>query len=207
MLGLFALAAAVLIAIPGPNHLYIASRSVVAGRRWGIAAAIGVELGTAVHVALAAVGLSAVLAASTTAFTAVRIAGALYLLYLAWRSLRTPTVEMPGRTAGGSPWQELRRGALVNLLNPKVILFFAAFVPQFLDPGRGPIWSQVVAFGLVLVSLGVVSNLIYVVAAAEVAQRVRRRRSERSSGRIAQVVQAGIYTVLGVLALVSPGRT
>lgn len=203
-LGLFLLAAAVLIAIPGPNHLYIVSRSVAAGRRAGMTAGVGIELGTLAHIAFAAVGLSYLVAASASAFAVVRYAGAAYLFYLAYRALRSSdTSAVP--VTGGRPEplvRELRRGFLVNLLNPKVILFFVAFLPQFLHPERGAVWSQVLVLGLLLISLGVGSNLLYAVCAAAVAQALRRRSRERDrftgAGRYAQ---AGIYLLLGALTL------
>ena len=140
-LGLFVVAAAVLIAIPGPNHLYIVSRAVSQGQRAGVLAGLGVELGTAVHVGLAAAGLSYLVAASATAFTVVKYAGAAYLFYLAWRALKSSDeLEIAETGRSRASWTtEVRRGATVNLLNPKVILFFVAFLPQFLRPERGPV--------------------------------------------------------------------
>src|SRR5690606_32533129 len=121
---LFLPAALVLVAIPGPNHLYITARSIGEGRRAGLASAFGVETGTLVHIAAAAAGLSALVAASATAFGVLRYAGAAYLVYLAYRTLR-------GGDDGDGPAlrpQPLRRvyldGVLVNVLNPKVVLFF-----------------------------------------------------------------------------------
>jgi threonine/homoserine/homoserine lactone efflux protein len=204
----FVLAASVLIAIPGPNHLYIASRSAASGRARGIAAAVGVEIGTAVHVLLAAVGLSTVLAASASAFAAVRVLGAAYLFFLAWRVLHAHSsgavVEATGdRRISG----EMASAAVVNLFNPKVILFLVAFVPQFLEPRRGPVWGQIVVLGGVLVVMGLASNLVYALAASAIADRLRR--STRSSAPLSagRVVQALIYTVLGVLALLTKPAT
>ncbi len=209
-IALFLAAAGVLVAIPGPNHLYIASRAVAHGRAAGIAAGVGVELGTFVHVFLAAVGLSYVLAASGTAFTVVRLAGAAYLFFLAWRSLRARPAD-PSITAQPvrrSLWQEVRQGALVNLLNPKVILFFVAFVPQFVDPGRGAVWGQVVVFGALLVAMGFTSNVVYAVASSAIAERLRRRRTAgaRRIG-VGRFVQAAVYAGLGVLALLTRPAT
>lgn len=107
-------------------------------------AGVGIEFGTLAHIALAAVGLSYLVAASASAFAAVRYAGAAYLFHLAYRALRSSdTSAVP--VTGGHPEplaRELRRAFLVNLLNPKVILFFVAFLPQFLHPERGAVWSQ-----------------------------------------------------------------
>jgi len=209
-IALFLAAAGVLIAIPGPNHLYIASRSIARGRRAGVAAGVGVEIGTLVHVALAAAGLSFVLATSGTAFTVVRLAGAAYLFLLAWRALRAGSA--PGADgvehAVRGPRNELLQGMLVNLANPKVILFFVAFVPQFVDPERGAVWGQVVVFGLLLVAMGFTSNVIYALASSAVADLVRRRGPGR--GRLAgagRIVQAVVYAGLGVMALLTRPAT
>jgi threonine/homoserine/homoserine lactone efflux protein len=208
-LGLFLVAAGVLVAIPGPNHLYIVARSVAAGPRAGLLAALGVELGTAVHVGLAAVGLSTLVAASATAFAVVRYAGVAYLFYLAWRALRPAgPLEVPTETAkGDTGGREVLRAMTVNLLNPKVILFFVAFLPQFLRPEAGPVWSQTVVLGACLVGLGMTSNLVYVASSATVARAARRRRRGPSRWEhLGRWVQAGIYALLGVLTLTTGRR-
>ena len=215
MLGLFLVAAGVLIAIPGPNHLYIVSRSVADGRRAGILAGLGVELGTLVHVGLAAAGLSYLVAASATAFAAVKYAGAAYLFYLAFRALRAGDhLEVPAANSQRLRWtSEVRRAATVNLLNPKVILFFVAFLPQFLEPARGAVWSQVLILGALLGCLGVTSNVVYALSASAVARAWRRRRGDTGGHRgglaLGRWAQAAIYALLGALTLTtrphSPG--
>ncbi|WP_433328479.1 LysE family translocator [Spirillospora sp. CA-294931] len=200
---LFLLAAATLVAIPGPNHLYIIARSAAEGRRAGFASALGVETGTLIHVAAAAAGLSAVIAASATAFGVLRYAGAAYLIYMAYRTLRgggddeTPELRP----------QPLRRvyadGALVNLLNPKVVLFFLAFLPQFVDQHAGAVPLQILVMGLVTTLIGVVSDFAYVLAAGSVGRWMRERPSFRRRQRLATGV---IYLGLGAAAaLAGPG--
>ena len=145
-LALFALAALALIAIPGPNMLYVATRSMSEGRGAGIASALGLLTGTLIYVAAAAAGVSAVIASSALAFDALRYLGAAYLIYLGVRALirRERAAEAPaGRHA-------YRQAIVVQLLTPKVALFFLAFLPQFVDPARGPVWTQVLVLGAIL---------------------------------------------------------
>ena len=137
-----------LVAIPGPNHVYIVARSVDQGRRAGFASAFGVETATLLHVAAAAAGVSAALASSATAFAVVKYAGVAYLLYLAARTLMSP--DEPAARAPAAVASEVRvfvEGLLVNLLNPKVALFFLALLPQFVDPQAGPAWTQILVLG------------------------------------------------------------
>ena len=172
----FAIAAAALLVVPGPAVLYIVAQSVGHGRAAGLASVAGVHLGTLVHVAAAAAGVSAVIAASATAFTTVKLAGAGYLVYLGLRRLlsQDPSEdEARGREALRTAFA---RGAIVNVLNPKTALFFLAFLPQFVDADRGGVWSQVVVLGLVFVLLGLVSDSLYAIAAGAVGAALRRRR-------------------------------
>lgn len=164
---IFAAAAVILIAVPGPNLLFIMTRSIAEGRTTGLISGLGVETGTLVHVSAAAIGLSALLASSATAFAVVKYLGAAYLIYLGIRALRH---RDGGRQVATGPrlsrWQTYRQAMVVQVLNPKVALFFLAFVPQFVDPARGPAWIQIVVLGAVLSMLGVVINSLYALAAA-----------------------------------------
>jgi len=176
-LWLFGLAALALLAIPGPAVLYIVVQSAEQGRRVGLASVAGVHLGTLVHVAAASAGLSALIVASSVAFSAVKYAGAAYLVFLGVRKLleREPVAEVEQRR------EPLRRafvrGTIVNALNPKTALFFLAFLPQFVVPGRGGVWSQALVLGFVFVGLGLVTDSIYALAAGTVAGVLRRKRS------------------------------
>ncbi|PTL58332.1 LysE family translocator [Paraconexibacter algicola] len=205
---LFAATAAALVAIPGPNHLYIATRAVAQGRRAGIVSGLGVETGTLVHIAAAAGGLSALIASSATAFDAVRYAGAAYLVLLGVRALRAGSAGTGGEAAPPVP-VSLRRvyrdGIVVNVLNPKVALFFLAFLPQFLDPERGTVVLQVVTLGLVLAALGLLSNVVCAVAADRVARRLRARSGGVLAGR-GHLLTGGIYVGLGAVAALAGGR-
>jgi threonine/homoserine/homoserine lactone efflux protein len=175
-LAVFAAACLALLLVPGPAVLYIVAQSAAQGRRVGLASVAGVHVGTLVHVAAAAGGLSALIVASATAFSVVKYAGAAYLVYLGVRRLldrTSPDVEHepePLRRA-------FARGAVVNVLNPKTALFFLAFLPQFVDPARGDVWFQALVLGLVVVALGLVSDSVYAVAAGSLGTVLRRRPS------------------------------
>jgi threonine/homoserine/homoserine lactone efflux protein len=147
---LFLVTCTILVMTPGPDTLYVLAHSLGQGRRAGIISAIGICCGFLVHTAAAAIGLSAILMASALAFTVVKYSGASYLIYLGICTLttRTPAHEVSLSTATG--YQRLfTQGFLTNVMNPKVALFFLAFVPQFVDPTRSAITSQVIVYGLI----------------------------------------------------------
>jgi threonine/homoserine/homoserine lactone efflux protein len=195
----FAVAAAALVAIPGPNLVYIGTRSLSEGRRAGFASALGVEAGTLVHVAAAAAGLSALIASSATAFTAVKYAGAAYLLYLGMRALlRREAPARPDERAATPLGRAFAEGLLVNVLNPKVSLFFLAFLPQFIDPAGGPMALQALVLGAVFFVVAFTMDLLYVVAAGALGDRLAGTRSlERGTGVV--------YLALGAFAALAGG--
>jgi len=174
---LFGLAALALLAIPGPAVLYIVFQSAEQGRRVGLASVAGVHLGTLVHVAAAAAGLSAVIVASSLAFSVVKYAGAAYLVYLGIRKLLERSDEMRIERRREPLRRAFMRGTIVNALNPKTALFFLAFLPQFVAPDRGGVWSQALVLGFVFVGLGLVTDSLYALAAGTVGGRLRRRRN------------------------------
>jgi threonine/homoserine/homoserine lactone efflux protein len=175
-LGIFLLAALVLLVTPGPAVLYIVARSLDQGHRAGLVSVLGVHAGTLVHVGAAAAGVSALLAASATAFGVVRYLGAGYLIYLGVRRLLHRT---PGLAAGLRPERRLGRalldGFVVNVLNPKTALFFLAFLPQFVDPGRGTVGTQVAALGVLFVLLGLCTDGAYALTAGTAGAWLRAR--------------------------------
>ena len=199
----FAVAAIALVAIPGPNLIFIATRSLSQGQRAGFASALGVEAGTLVHVAAAAVGLSAVVASSATAFTVVKYLGAAYLIYLGVRALlsrqRTEIAADDAVTPLGRVFLE---GMLVNVLNPKVALFFLAFLPQFIDPARGGTATQTLALGTVFFLIALVMDLLYVVAAGALGRLLQGR--DGFARRQGQVTGA-VYIALGGAAALASG--
>jgi threonine/homoserine/homoserine lactone efflux protein len=174
---LFVLAALALLAIPGPAVLYIVFQSAEQGRRVGLASVAGVHLGTLVHVTAASAGLSALIVASSLAFSVVKYAGAAYLVYLGIRKL----LERDEETRVERKREPLRRafvrGTIVNALNPKTALFFLAFLPQFVAPDRGGVWSQALVLGFVFVGLGLVTDSVYALVAGTVGGLLRRPRN------------------------------
>ncbi len=131
---LFLLAGLALNITPGPDMLYVATRGASEGRSAGIASALGIGAGTLVHIALVAGGLAALLTAVPVAYTAIRITGALYLIYLGVRALLSKEASSPGALEPASIWVIFRQGVIINVLNPKVAFFFLAFLPQFVVP-------------------------------------------------------------------------
>ena len=197
----FAVSAVALIAIPGPNLIYIVTRGMSQGRRAGVASALGVETGTLVHITAAAVGLSALLASSAAAFEVIRYGGAAYLLYLGIRTLRAKDEPPMGEP---SPGLRLRRvyaeGVLVNVLNPKVALFFLAFLPQFVDPHQGAATPQVLALGAVFFAIALMLDLLYVLGASLAGDRMRRRPA------LVRRLTGGVYLALAAAALAGGRR-
>ena len=203
-LALFAAAALALVAIPGPNHVYVVARSLDQGRAAGFASAFGVETATLLHVAAAAAGVSAALASSAAAFAVVKYAGVAYLLYLAVRTLAAR--DEPAGAAAPPAARTSRLfldGLVVNLLNPKVALFFLAFLPQFVDPEAGPAWTQIVVLGAMLAAIGLASDLLYALGAGRAGARLR---ASAGFARRRRHVTAGLYLALAVVALVGGRR-
>ena len=207
-LGLFAVASVAMLVFPGPSVLYIVTRSVDQGRAAGLASVCGVHVGTLVHVAAAALGLSALLVSSATAYHAVRWLGAAYLIWLGVRRLLARDEEAVA-AAGPAPRRlGLRRifaqGVVVNVLNPKTALFFFAFLPQFVDTSRGSVPFQVLVFGVAFVLLGLLSDGAYAVAASAGAGWLRRRPGVARASRL---VSGGVLIGLGVTTALAGSRS
>jgi threonine/homoserine/homoserine lactone efflux protein len=172
--GLFVLTALALLAIPGPAVLYVVSRSIDQGRSAGLSSVLGITTGTVVHVTLAAVGLSSLVLASRVAFDTVRYVGAAYLVLLGIRRLLTKQAEDGIEAAAPRTRRELyTQGMVVNLLNPKTIVFIFAFIPQFVDVGDGHVWLQIMLLGFTFATLGLLSDSCYALVAGTVADRLR----------------------------------
>jgi threonine/homoserine/homoserine lactone efflux protein len=160
------LAAALVVAVtPGPGIFYVAARTLAGGRREGIASSIGLGLGGLVHVNAGAIGISALVMASAEAFTAVKIAGAAYLVWLGLKTWRQARIAMPAGVRATGSGHALREGIIVEALNPKTAAFFLAFVPQFVDPSL-PIAAQFFVLGLVSVMLNTTADLVVTYGAA-----------------------------------------
>jgi len=197
---LFAAACVAFLVIPGPSVFYIVTRSLAQGRRAGLTSMLGVQAGGLVHVVAAAFGVSALIASSAVAFTVVKYAGAVYLVFLGVRKLlaRDGDDDESEALPCGSPSGRnlFTHGVIVNVLNPKTALFFLAFLPQFVDPGS-PVAPQMLVLGVMLVCIGTLSDGTYALLAAGAGNRLRsatavRRRLDRISG--------GVFVGLGVFA-------
>jgi threonine/homoserine/homoserine lactone efflux protein len=208
-LALFAVAAVTLLLIPGPAVLYIVTRSVDQGRAAGLASVCGVHVGTLLHVAAAALGLSALLVSSATAYDTVRWLGAAYLVWLGVRRLLARDEDAPAAAAGLDARRPglgriFAQGVVVNVLNPKTALFFFAFLPQFVDTTRGSVPFQVVVLGAAFVLLGLLSDGAYALLASTGAGWLRRRPRVARASRL---VSGGVLISLGVTTALAGSRS
>src|SRR5437870_1056402 len=183
---LFVAGAAVLLVIPGPAVTYVVSRSIGHGRAAGLVSVLGIVTGTLCHVVAAALGISALLASSAVAFQFVKYLGAAYLIYLGIKTLQHNDEQIAEADTGETKLLRLYgQGLLVNLLNPKTALFFLAFLPQFVDPGRGHVTLQILQLGILFALMGWCSDSVYAVVAGTVAERIRGslrlRRAQRNA--------------------------
>jgi threonine/homoserine/homoserine lactone efflux protein len=203
---LFIATALALLAIPGPAVLYVVSRSIDQGRSAGIASVFGITTGTVIHVTLATVGLSSLVLASRVAFDAVRYVGAAYLIFLGIRRLLTRQVEEDAAARPPRTRRDLyTQGLIVNLLNPKTIVFIFAFIPQFVDVNAGHVWLQIMLLGLTFAGLGFASDSLYAAVAGTVADRLR---GTPTIARVERWFGGCVLIGLGVAAaVVAPHRS
>lgn len=198
VLSVFVLAALALVASPGPAVFYIIARSLEQGRLAGIISILGIGVGTLCHIAAATVGLSALFMSSALAFNVVKYAGAIYLVYLGVKTLRSNKTSDGVHLSEKMPFRKVFYQAfLVNLLNPKTTIFFLAFLPQFVDPAKGAVSIQILILGLILVFIGFVCDLIYALLASSIGGWLQR--SPRTQ-RMQKYIAGGTYITLGVVA-------
>lgn len=195
------LAAALLLAItPGPGIFYVLARSLAGGRHEGILSSLGTLVGGLFHVLAAALGISAILAASAVAFHTVKYAGAVYLVWLGIRMIRSRNAEMVVSASKPAAAGAFRQGILTEVLNPKTALFFLSFIPQFIAPERGHVFLQFVVLGALSVLLNTAADLLVVVLAAPLERKlkssVRFRRGQRVAFGIGMIT-LGAYVALG----------
>jgi threonine/homoserine/homoserine lactone efflux protein len=193
-LEVFVVASIALLLVPGPAVLYVVAQSAEHGRRAGLASVTGIHVGTVVHIVAATVGLSALIVASATAFTTVKLVGAGYLVYVGLRKLFER--DIPLRVREGTERRLFAQGVVVNVLNPKTALFFLAFLPQFVDPNRGATWSQVLVLGVLFMLLGFVTDSLYALTAGTIAGALRRRRRAFRYGSGAIFIGLGLVAAL-----------
>jgi threonine/homoserine/homoserine lactone efflux protein len=201
-LTVFLLASLVLAVTPGPGVIYVVTRTLAGGRRAGLASVCGGALGNLCNSALASMGLAAVLAVSTRAFTAVKFAGAAYLLYLGIRELRRARRAPSERTRPPVAGKRVfRDGFLVALLNPKTALFFGAFLPQFVDPARSAL-AQSLALGAAFAAIAMCTDMLYVLAADRLGPGIARLGARSAMTRLAGVS----FIALGLVVACSDSR-
>jgi threonine/homoserine/homoserine lactone efflux protein len=200
----FAVASLSLLVVPGPSVLYIVTRSMDQGRAAGLISVLGIHTGSIVHVAAAALGLSAILASSALTYGIVKYVGAAYLIWLGIRALRgrgeeRPDVAERGRSLG----RVYAQGVVVNVLNPKTALFFLAFLPQFVDLSKGSVPLQVVILGSTFIFLGFISDGTYALVSARVSRRLAVRRG---SGIVRRWLPGLTLVGLGVVSAITGRR-
>ncbi len=181
---------------PGPDMLYVLARSAAEGRRAGVASALGIAGGTVFHTLAVVLGLSSLLLAVPYAYDAVRLGGAAYLVYLGLRALLRPAAPGAGpRVERASLGAIFRQGVVTNVLNPKVALFFLAFLPQFVDPARGSVPAQLLLLGVLFNVSGTLVNLTVALAASGAGQWGRARLG---SSALLQRLTGLVFVGLGV---------
>jgi threonine/homoserine/homoserine lactone efflux protein len=193
------LAAALLLAVtPGPGIFYVLARSLAGGRREGILSSFGTFVGGLFHVLAAALGISAILAASAVAFHTIKFAGAAYLVWLGVGMIRTRNADVaisPSKPSQGA----FRQGILTEILNPKTALFFLSFIPQFIAPERGHVFLQFVLLGALSVTLNTAADLLVVALAAPLERKLKNSARFRRGQRVASGV--GMITLGAYVAL------
>jgi threonine/homoserine/homoserine lactone efflux protein len=194
------LAAAVLLAItPGPGIFYVLSRSLTGGRMEGFLSAAGTFVGGLVHVAAAAVGLSAIIATSALAFSIVKYAGALYLIYLGIGMIRSRNLPIEDVSSALMARHTFRQGILTEVLNPKTALFFLSFIPQFVNPKLGQVTLQFLFLGFLSVMLNTLADVAVVFFAAPIGIRLKSSiRFRRNQRVISGTAMIGLGAFLGL---------
>lgn len=192
-------ASLVVLVMPGPGVFYVVARSVAQGRRAGLVSALGLSAGALAHVLAATVGLSAILLTSATAFGFVKALGAGYLIYLGLKALLSRNAVAPGlETSDAVPASRLfADGVIVSLFNPKIAVFFLAFLPQFVDPGQASATQQILLLGLLYAVLAVLTDGSYALLAGSVRHWFRGRIMR---GPLPRYLSGGVYLGLGVQA-------
>ena len=191
-----------LVLTPGPNMIYLVSRSVTQGRRAGLVSLAGVAAGFLVYVAAATAGLTAVFTLVPALYTVIRLAGAAYLLWLAWQALRPggATAFAPRDLPADPPRRLFTMGLVTNLLNPKIAILYVSLLPQFADPGRGPMAVQIMLLGLLQITIAVTVNLLIVLGAGAIAAFLARRpRWQRAQRHLMGSVLGALAVHIGLL--------
>lgn len=194
---LFITAATILIVVPGPALLYIMMKSMEQGHKAGLVSALGVGVGAMVHVLAAAIGMSALLVASATAFSILKYGGAVYLIYLGVKKLLDKSTPISTVQTEKKPLNKIfYEGIVVNTLSPKSAIFFFAFLPQFINTDKGGTTSQILFLGLVFLVIAFISDMTYVMLSGKL---VKYFKNSSKFSSIQKYVSGSIYIVLGLL--------
>src|SRR5215213_8415294 len=199
----FVAAALVLLIVPGPSVLYIVARSVEGGRKAGLVSVLGVQTGALVHIAFAALGISAILASSALAFSVVKWLGAAYLV---WLGLRRIFGREEAEDVAVEPERLSRvfsQGVVVNTFNPKTALFFLALLPQFVDLSRSAAWIQILLLGATFVALALCSDGLYALLSGTASGWLQRKVKGTAFRRGQRFFSGGVLIALGAVAAVS----
>jgi threonine/homoserine/homoserine lactone efflux protein len=191
-------AAFLLAVVPGPGMLYVLTRSLHGGRKEGVQSSLGTAVGGSFHVLAAAFGLSAILAASSLAFTVIKYAGAAYLIYLGVRMLLEKH-EINIETSSGSTGNPLTQGIITEMLNPKTALFFLSFIPQFVDPSSGNVTLQFILLGSISVFLNTTADLVVTFFAGPFGERLRSSQRWQRRQRVvtgSAMIGLGVYVAV-----------
>ena len=189
--------AAILLAwVPGPDNLFVLVQSALYGRKSGLFITLGLCTGLMGHTLAVALGVAAIFQTSQLAFTALKVIGAVYLLYLAYRAFRAAPESLCGYGAQPKPlWQMYVRGIAMNLSNPKVALFFLAFLPQFTSPAHGPIVWQMLTLGVIFITCALASFAVIASLAGSLSQWLQ---GSRNSQTVLNRVAGGVFVGLAV---------
>lgn len=191
------LGASILLTIaPGPDNVFVVTQGITQGRKAAVLTAIGMCSGISVHTTAAALGISAVFYSSAVAFRMVKFAGAAYLLFLAWKTVRERRdIELRGNGRQLSGFALFKRGFIMNVLNPKVALFFVAFLPQFVSPGSGNVALEMIILGLIFMVQGmIIFTAIGLLSGAIGSYLLQKPKA----ARIFAWLTAGIFATLGI---------
>ncbi|CAL2086592.1 LysE family translocator [Tenacibaculum sp. 190524A02b] len=196
----FLAAASFLILIPGPSVLYIIAKSMEQGFKAGIASVLGIGIGSIIHVLFAAIGISSILLASATAFSIIKYAGALYLIYLGIKKLvEKPTEKQPVINTKNTKLSKIfYEGILVNTFNPKTAIFFFSFLPQFINIERGGNASQILFLGILFTIYAVSSDMLYVILSVKMSKWFSNSKEYL---RKQKIITGSIYILLGLITL------
>lgn len=195
----FVAASIALILVPGPAQALVLARTISGGTRAGVLTAVGLNIGTLFHAAAAALGLSAILATSSLAFAVVKYVGAAYLVYLGIQALRSRAAMTPDSTPAAPATASLGQAVATGILNPKVAIFFLAFLPQFVDPARGSAFAQFMLLGSTMAVLDTLYECLLVFMVARTRRRlVASARTRLWLNRLTGAVLLGLAARLAV---------